>query len=102
MSGVDVIGMIEDETSTNVTLSYAMDLYTSDNGEALVISLQSSIPFGLQQDIIIDKNKIVFMVEPNEFLYDLYMHKSDEALDMLTEMMKKIDKQKEIKNKRLN
>jgi hypothetical protein len=102
MSGGDMIGMMIGETKTSITLSYAMDMYTADNGDSLVISFQSTIPFGLRQDITIKKNNIIFMTEPNEFLYDLYMHKSHEALDILTDMVNKVDKQKELKNKRLN
>jgi hypothetical protein len=97
-SGKTMMGMVDLEEDESLTISGAMDVEVVDAG----MSIQPTIPYGIDQPIKLSKHDMLFSIEPNEILISLYLDRSSEAANILMNYLQRIEEQKKKKVKSLN
>lgn len=101
-NGQIMMGMVDEETDTHMTLSGAMDVVIIDQGQYSGMSIQPAIPYGIDQPITLSKGDILFRIKPNETLTTLYLDRSEEAVEILMTYLQKVEEQRKKKAKSLN
>jgi hypothetical protein len=97
-----MLALIEFEDDKIISITSAMDVILVDQGDYAGMSLVSTIPFGIDQTFTVNKEDILFTVEPNEFLSAIYLTRAEEAIDSLLDHVEKVEQKKKLRDKSLN
>lgn len=96
------MGLVTEENEMCISLAGAMDISVDDKGHAIEMLMQPTIPFGIDQNITIQKQNILFTVYPNDILESYYLDKTSESISILKTVISQMRARKKEQEKHLH
>ena len=97
-----MMAWVKDNFNLGMFLTNVMDVIIVDTGDQMGMSIQPAIPYGIDQQIFITRDKIAWSVTPNEILKNLYLAKVDDAMNLLMDYYDRLKEQQKEKSKNLH